>query len=181
MWQAQLRALSFVLTTLCGAAVACAGEAPHALTLSSPAFKSGAAIPAQCSCDGADQSPALSWRGAPAGAQRFALIVDDPDAPAGTWVHWVVYDLPADTAELPAGVAKDATLPNGAAQGVNDFHRVGYNGPCPPPGKAHRYVFTLYALDGPTGLQPRATKADVLRAITGHVLAHGELRGTYKH
>ena len=113
--------------------------------------------------------------------KSFALIVDDPDAPAGTWVHWVVYDLPVETTGLSAGVARDDTLPNGGKQGVNDFHKVGYNGPCPPPGAPHRYFFKLYALDAPTGLRPRAAKAEVLGAIAGHVLAHAELIGTYKH
>jgi Raf kinase inhibitor-like YbhB/YbcL family protein len=151
-----------------------------ALSLSSSAFAAGAEIPKQYTCDGADASPALSWRGAPAGTKAFALIVDDPDAPVGTWVHWVLYDVPADTTELADGGPRDATLPSGAKQGVNDFRKSGYGGPCPPPGKPHRYVFTLYALDAPTGLKPGARKADLLRAIQGHVLAQAELTGTYK-
>ena len=151
-----------------------------ALSLSSSAFAAGAEIPEQYTCEGADASPALSWRGAPAGTKAFALIADDPDAPVGTWVHWVLYDVPADTTELAKGVPTDATLRTGAKQGVNDFRKTGYGGPCPPPGKPHRYVFTLYALDAPTGLKPGARKADVLRAIQGHVLAQTELIGTYK-
>lgn len=151
-----------------------------AFSLSSSAFAAGAEIPEQYTCEGADASPALSWRGAPAGTKAFALIADDPDAPVGTWVHWVLYDVPADTTELAKGVPTDATLRTGAKQGVNDFRKTGYGGPCPPPGKPHRYVFTLYALDAPTGLKPGARKADVLRAIQGHVLAQTELIGTYK-
>lgn len=151
-----------------------------AFTLSSSAFKAGAEIPRQHSCDGADLSPALSWSGAPAGTKSFVLIVDDPDAPVGTWVHWVLYDLPSTATELPQGVPNDETLASGAKHGVNDFRKTGYGGPCPPPGKPHRYFFKLYALDAPTNLKPHATKAQVLRAIEGHVLGQAELMGTYK-
>ncbi len=151
-----------------------------AFTLSSPAFNPGAEIPKQFTCEGADVSPPLSWSGFPSRTKGFALIADDPDAPVGTWVHWVLYDLPADTTQLPPAVPTDETLRSGAQQGVNDFRKVGYGGPCPPPGKPHRYFFKLYALDAPTGLKPRATKAQVLRAIEGHTLAQAELSGTYK-
>ena len=151
-----------------------------ALTLSSSAFKPGGEIPRQYTCEGADQSPALTWSGAPAGTKSFALIADDPDAPVGTWVHWVAYDLPGDATGLPQGVPAKETLAGNGRQGVNDFRKVGYGGPCPPPGKAHRYFFRLYALDAPTNLPARATKAEVLRAIEGHVLAQAELMGTYK-
>lgn len=156
-----------------------AGDVATSFTLSSPAFSSGAPIPKEHTCDGADRSPPLNWKAVPAGAKGFALIVDDPDAPAGTWVHWVIYNLPADAAQLGLAVPKDDTLANGAQQGLNDFRRVGYAGPCPPPGKPHRYFFKLYALDSSVALKARATKADVLRAIEGHVLAHTELVGTY--
>jgi Raf kinase inhibitor-like YbhB/YbcL family protein len=149
-------------------------------TVSSPAFTAGAEIPKQHTCDGADLSPALSWSEAPPGTKAFVLIADDPDAPVGTWVHWVLYDVPAGATELAQGLPKDDRLPNGAKNGVNDFRKPGYGGPCPPPGKPHRYFFKLYALDAPTSLQPRATKAEVLRAIEGHVLAQAELMGTYK-
>jgi Raf kinase inhibitor-like YbhB/YbcL family protein len=151
-----------------------------ALTLSSSAFKPGGEIPRQYTCEGADQSPALTWSGAPAGTKSFALIADDPDAPVGTWVHWVVYDLPGDATELPQGVPPKDTVTGDGKQGVNDFRKVGYGGPCPPPGKPHRYFFKLYALDAPTQLQARATKAEVLHAIEGHVLAQAEVMGTYK-
>ena len=151
-----------------------------AFSLSSSAFQPGTEIPKQYTCAGADQSPALTWVDAPKGTKSFALIVDDPDAPVGTWVHWVLYDLPADTMQLPQGVAAEETLASGAKHGVNDFRRVGYGGPCPPPGKPHRYFFKLYALDAATNLKPRASKADVLRAVEGHVLGQAELMGTYK-
>jgi Raf kinase inhibitor-like YbhB/YbcL family protein len=151
-----------------------------AFTLSSAAFKPGGAIPTSHTCDGADRSPTLSWNGAPAGTKGFALIMDDPDAPVGTWVHWVLYEIPASATDLPQGVPADDTLASGAKQGINDFRKTGYGGPCPPPGKAHRYFFKLYALDAPTSLKARATKAEVLRAIEGHVLAEAELMGTYK-
>lgn len=150
------------------------------MTLSSSAFKTGAEIPRRHTCEGADLSPALAWDGAPAGTKGFALIADDPDAPVGTWVHWVVYDLPADTSKLPEGLPTTDTLSGGGKQGINDFRKTGYGGPCPPPGKPHRYFFKLYALDAPTNLKPRATKADVLRATEGHVLAQAELMGTYE-
>lgn len=151
-----------------------------AFILSSPSFAAGGEIPQPHSCTGADQSPALSWQEAPPGTKCFALLVDDPDAPAGTWVHWVLYDLPGDATQLPQAVPTTETLASGARQGMNDFRKVGYSGPCPPPGKPHRYLFKLYALDAPTKLEPRATKGDVMRAIEGHVLAHAELMGTYK-
>lgn len=151
--------------------------------LTSPAFKGGAAIPAKHSCDGEDASPELRWSGAPAGTKSFALIMDDPDAPPGTWVHWVLYDLPASTKTLPRGVAKTEAGPDGSRQGacwgVDSFDRVGYHGPCPPPGAPHRYFFTLYALDARLGLKPRATKAEVQAAMRGRVLGTAELMGLY--
>lgn len=151
-----------------------------AFTLSSAAFAAGGEIPKLHTCEGADQSPALSWRDVPPAAKAFALIVDDPDAPVGTWVHWVLYDLPGSAVQLPQAVPATETLAGGGNQGLNDFRKVGYGGPCPPPGKPHRYFFKLYALDGPTNLKPRASKAEVLRAIEGHVVATAELIGTYK-
>jgi len=156
------------------------GGAAMALTLTSTAFQAGAEIPSRHTCEGKDRSPALNWTGAPAGTKSYALIADDPDAPVGTWVHWVVYDLPADATELAEGLPTSDILPGGGKQGKNDFRKIGYGGPCPPPGKPHRYFFKLYALDAPTNLKPRATKADVLAAIEGHVLAQAELMGTYR-
>lgn len=151
-----------------------------AMELKSSAFQSGAEIPRKYTCDGADVSPPLGWENAPAGTKAFALIADDPDAPVGTWVHWVIYDLPAETKELTEGVKPNETLPNGTKQGMNDFRKIGYGGPCPPPGPAHRYYFKLYALDAPTGLKPRATKQQLLDAMKGHILAEAELMGRYK-
>ena len=153
---------------------------PTMITLTSSAFSGGKPIPTKYTCDGADVSPPLQWRGVPEGAKSLALICDDPDAPAGTWVHWVLYDLPATTTELAEKAPTTDTLTTGAKQGVNDFKRTGYGGPCPPPGKPHRYFFKLYALDTTTALKPRASKDDVLRAMKGHVLAEGELMGTYQ-
>src|SRR5437016_12729624 len=151
-----------------------------AFTLASAACREGAAIPAKYTCDGVDVSPALAWSGAPAGTRGFAFIVDDPDAPAGTWVHWVLYNLPAGVSELPENIAKVESLDlDGARQGRNDFRRPGYGGPCPPPGPPHRYFFTLYALDAPLKLKAGAQKRDVEAAMEGHVLATAQLMGTY--
>ena len=149
------------------------------LQISSTAFTAGEAIPRKFACDGPDVSPQLKWNDPPANTQAFALIMDDPDAPSGTWVHWVLYDLPANARELSEGVAKQEQLSSGARQGRNDFGKIGYGGPCPPPGKPHRYFFKLYALDAKLGLKAGATKADVERAMKGHILAQGELVGKY--
>ena len=151
-----------------------------AFSLTSTAFTEGSAVPPKYTCDGADVSPPLAWSDAPPGTASFALIADDPDAPAGTWVHWVLYNLPATTAELPENVAKVETLDlGGAHQGRNDFQRSGYGGPCPPPGPAHRYVFKLYALDARLQLRPAAQKKDVEAAMQGHALGMAQLLGTY--
>jgi Raf kinase inhibitor-like YbhB/YbcL family protein len=150
------------------------------LQLTTPAFKPGAHIPAQYTCDGSDRSPALNWSAPPEGTQSFVLIMDDPDAPGRTWVHWVLYDLPGTERDLPEGVAPKGTLPSGARQGLNDFRRTGYGGPCPPPGPAHRYYFRLYALDTELHLEAGATRAQIEHQIRGHVLAHAELMGQYR-
>lgn len=150
------------------------------LTVNSSAFREGQPIPAKYTCQGEDVSPPLEWSVPPEGTQSLALICDDPDAPVGTWVHWVLYGLPPGTRNLPEHVPARETLPDGSRQGVNDFRRVGYGGPCPPPGKAHRYYFKVYALDTSVALPPRATKAQLLQAITGHILAEGQLMGTYQ-
>ena len=150
------------------------------MKLTSMAFADGQPIPMKYTCDGVDVSPPLQWSEISPGAKSYALICDDPDAPVGTWVHWVIYGLPATTRELPEMVATTDVLPDGATQGLNDFHRVGYGGPCPPPGKPHRYFFKLYALDTELAMRPRATKQDLLRAMAGHVLAEAQLMGTYQ-
>ena len=149
------------------------------MKMSSASFSAGEMIPKKFSCDGLDVSPKLSWTEPPAKTQSFALIMDDPDAPAGTWVHWVLFDLPADTRELAEGVAKQEQLANGARQGRNDFGKIGYGGPCPPPGNAHRYFFKLYALNAKLNLKAGATKADAEGVMKGHILAHAELIGKY--
>ena len=148
--------------------------------LSSSAFRNGERIQKQYSCEGANVSPPLAWSEPPEGTQSLALTVDDPDAPRGTWVHWVLYNLLPHTQGLPEHVPQDVTLPNGALQGVNDFGQVGYGGPCPPPGAPHRYVFTLYALDAKIQLPPRATKAQFEQAMQGHLLAQARLIGRYQ-
>ncbi|MCS7337824.1 MAG: YbhB/YbcL family Raf kinase inhibitor-like protein [Verrucomicrobiae bacterium] len=150
------------------------------IQVTSPAFQDGKPIPSKYTCDGEDVSPPLNWTNVPPEAKSLVLISDDPDAPVGTWVHWVLYDLPPTTAGLSEGVPKSSELPNGAKQGINDFRRIGYGGPCPPPGKPHRYYFKLYALDTMLGLKPGATKAEVEKAMKGHILAQGQLMGTYQ-
>ncbi len=156
-------------------------EVIMALLLTSGAFQAGASIPSRFSCEGADVSPALAWSGTPSGTAAFALVVDDPDAPAGTWVHWVLFNLPGTLTSLPEGVEKtDAPKGlGGALQGKNDFRRVGYGGPCPPPGRAHRYFFRLYALDAALPLRAGADRRSVDAAMRGHVLAETTLMGTY--
>lgn len=155
------------------------GEA-MAFRIESPAFRAQGKIPKKYTCDGTDVSPPLAWKEAPQGAKSFALISDDPDAPVGAWVHWVIYDIPSNAQELQEGVPKTERLSNSAKQGMTDFRRVGYGGPCPPAGKPHRYFFKLYALDTPLDLPPKATKADLLMAMNGHVLAQAELVGLYQ-
>ena len=150
-----------------------------ALELTSTAFQEGATIPERFTGDGRNVSPPLKWQNVPAGTRTLALICEDPDAPRGTFTHWVVFNLPAESRELSEGVPAEATLPNGTAQGTNDFGKVGYGGPSPPPGKPHRYFFKLYALDHPLELQPGATKAQLLAAMKGHVLGEAQLMGTY--
>jgi Raf kinase inhibitor-like YbhB/YbcL family protein len=148
------------------------------IKLTSAAFNEGEMIPKQYTCDGANISPPLSWLGVPANAKTIALICDDPDAPGKTWVHWVVYDLPAATNSLPENVTKEPKL-DGGKQGTTDFKKIGYGGPCPPSG-THRYFFKLYALDFATPLNAGATKDQLLQAIEGHIVAQGQLMGTYK-
>jgi len=150
-----------------------------AITVTSSAFTEGALIPKKYTCDAEDISPDLKWSGVPQDARSLALICDDPDAPVGTWVHWVLFNIPADVAALPAGVPADATLKNGAHHGRNDFRKLGYGGPCPP-GGTHRYYFKLYALDTVLNLESGSTKAQLLAAIKGHILAEGQLMGKYR-
>jgi len=147
--------------------------------ISSSSFSNGADIPQKYTCDGADSSPALSWTQPPAGTQTFALIANDPDAPVGDWTHWVLFDLPGSATSLPEGVAKTGEIPGGGRQGLNDFRKAGYGGPCPPPGKPHRYFFRLYALDRALGLNPGGSRAQVEAAMKGHILGQAEWMGKY--
>jgi Raf kinase inhibitor-like YbhB/YbcL family protein len=149
------------------------------LTLTSAAFQDGGAIPSAYTCDGRDLSPPLAWSDPPADTKSFALISDDPDAPMGTWVHWVAYHLAPSMRQLSEGVPRDQELPDGTRQGMTDFGRIGYGGPCPPSG-THRYFFKLYALDTMLALPPGATKSQLEEAMNGHVLAQAQLMGTYR-
>jgi len=172
-----MRFLPFIaLLLLSFAAVSGSGK----MTLKSAGFPEGAPIPKIYTCDGEDLSPELEWTGAPDGTRSFALICDDPDAPIGTWVHWVIYNIPKERSSLQKGLPKLVRLDGGLLQGLNSWPRTGYNGPCPPPGKPHRYFFKLYALDTVLDLKENATKEKLLEAMKGRILAEAELMGTYK-
>jgi Raf kinase inhibitor-like YbhB/YbcL family protein len=149
------------------------------MQLSSSAFREGDNVPVKHTADGPNVSPPLAWTGAPGNTQSFALICDDPDAPRGTWVHWVLFNLPADATSLPEGVRAHDTLASGAHQGKNDFGKVGYGGPSPPRGKPHRYFFRLYALDAALNLPAGCSRADLDAALQGHLLASAQLMGKY--
>jgi Raf kinase inhibitor-like YbhB/YbcL family protein len=148
------------------------------MKLTSPAFAANAPIPIKFTCKGEDLSPALDWGDPPADARSFALLMDDPDAPMGTWVHWVLFNLPASTRSLPEGVSPDKNLKDGSIQGLTSAHSTGYHGPCPPSG-THRYFFKLYALDITLALDSSADKSALLEAMEGHILAQTELMGTF--
>lgn len=184
----------FILGTLALAVTACGSHqeaanrdpleptAPSTLTVTSPSFTSNAAIPADHTCEGADVAPPLAWTGAPAATKSFALVVDDPDAPdpnapKKTWVHWLLLNIPGSTTVLPPGAG--LSPPPGAINGNNDWSKPAWGGPCPPIGK-HRYFFKVYALDAENLGKPGMTKTELLQAIAGHVLAKGELVGTYQ-
>jgi Raf kinase inhibitor-like YbhB/YbcL family protein len=148
------------------------------MNLTSSAFTHGAMIPKKYTCDGRDISPPLSWSDPPEKTESFALIMDDPDAPMGTWVHWVIYNIPATARGLSEGVPTDAELPDGSRQGRNSWHRIGYGGPCPPSG-THRYFFKLYALDTKLNLASGVTKEELFQAMAGHIVTQAELMGRY--
>ncbi len=147
--------------------------------LSSPSFSNGGAIDKKFTCDAADVSPQLNWTEPPNGTKSLALLVDDPDAPIGNWNHWTMWNIPASSRSLAEGVARNARLQGGSEQGMNDFHKTGYNGPCPPPGKPHRYYFKLYALDATLRLKAGATRKDLEAAMKGHILEQAEWMGRY--
>lgn len=149
------------------------------ITITSTAFKEGEMIPGKYTCDGENISPPLVLAGIPTGAKSLALISDDPDAPRGTWVHWVLFNLPGNLKELSENIPQRSTLSNGARQGMNDSRELGYGGPCPPSG-THRYFFKIYALDIMLALESGATKPQLLKAMEGHVLGEGQLMGKYK-
>ena len=155
---------------------------PHTkveIKLTSTAFEEGGMIPEKYTCDGPDISPAMKWSGVPETAQSVAIIMDDPDAPVGTWVHWVLYNLPPTIDNLPGNLPALERLANGERQGMSDFKRLGYGGPCPP-GGTHRYFFKIYALDTMLPLEGKVTKAQVEKAMEGHIVAQGQLMGRYK-
>ena len=147
--------------------------------LTTTAFSVGGEIPKKFTCDGPDLSPALAWSGVPVGTQSLAMIADDPDAPVGTWTHWVIWNIPAKLTGLAENMLKTETLADGIRQGRNDFPRIGYGGPCPPPGKPHRYFFRLYALDRVLDLKAGSSRAELERAMSGHVLGQAEVMGKY--
>ena len=153
-------------------------EGGRKMKITSSAFTEGNVIPAKYTCDGQNVSPPLEWQDVPAGTKTFALISDDPDAPVGTWVHWVAFNIPSNVTKLAENVKPEQEFTNGMRQGINDGHKIGYGGPCPP-GGTHRYYFKLYALDTTLEMRPGATKAQVLSAMKGHVLAEAQLMGKY--
>ena len=149
------------------------------MQITSSAFTEGTMIPAKYTCDGQDISPPLEWKISPAGTNSFTLITDDPDAPMGTWVHWVAYNIPSNTTELDENVKPEQEFKSGMRQGSNSWPKIGYGGPCPPSG-THRYYFKLYALDVILDIKPGATKEQVLQSMKGHVIAEAQLMGKYK-
>jgi Raf kinase inhibitor-like YbhB/YbcL family protein len=151
------------------------------MQVSSTSFAEGETIPKDFTADGKDVSPQLAWSGAPNTTQSFAVICDDPDAPRGNWVHWVLFNLPASRTDLPQAVPPEKETLGGARQGSNSFKKIGYGGPNPPPGKPHRYIFTVYALDSQLNVNAGADKAEVVAAMKGHVLAEGKLMGKFAH
>ncbi len=144
------------------------------------AFAMGAAIPLKYAGGGDNLSPPLSWSQVPAGTRSIAILCDDPDTPVGDWVHWVLFNLAPETVKLEAGMHRQAHLASGAVQGLNDYHRTGYDGPWPPPGKPHRYFFKVFALDSKLTIPATARKTDLVKAIQGHILAQGQLIGTFQ-
>lgn len=180
VWAVVCVAATMAILLEASAQTAAKGASGMAFTVKISDFANSADIPPQFTCNGEDRSPALEWSGAPTGTKSFAMIVDDPDAPVGTWVHWVVFNIPGSSHALPSGVEKNEQLSDGTRQGANDFQKVGYNGPCPPPGKPHRYFFKLYALNDQLTLGTGATKSAVEKAMEGHILGKAEWMGRFR-
>ena len=162
----------------CGSAAGLSAEWVATFPLTSTAFTSGGAMPIKYSCNGENVSPPLAWTEPPAGTQSFALIVEDPDVPSGTWTHWALYNIPASTSSLPEAVPSEEQLADGSQQGINSGKAIGYQGPCPPSG-THRYFFKLYALDTTLDLPSGATSKELVKAMGGHILGYAELMGIY--
>ncbi len=156
-------------------------DAVMTIVISSTAFKEGDRIPVKYTCDGQDISPALVWDGPPQQTEAFVLMVDDPDAPGGVFTHWIIFNIPANIHQFGEGVPIQEQLESGALQGKNNFGKIGYRGPCPPSGSSHRYRFTIYALDQRLNLKAGVSKKQVIDAMQGHILAQGQLTGTYQH
>jgi Raf kinase inhibitor-like YbhB/YbcL family protein len=176
--------VSFSILLAAGLAQA-APKKRKGMQFASSSFQDGGSIPAKFTCKGDNVSPELKWNKPPAGTKYFAVLCEDPDAPMKTWIHWVIYDIPAkmdrldNTFQLLEGFPRAEKMTNGILQGINDFGRIGWDGPCPPSG-IHRYYFKLYALDAPTGLKAGANKEQLLRAIKGHVLSETQIMGTFQ-
>jgi Raf kinase inhibitor-like YbhB/YbcL family protein len=153
---------------------------PNQILVTSTAFTDGSPIPAKFSCQGKNVSPPLEWTALPQGIRSAAILCEDPDAPGGTFTHWVLYDIPPTVKRLTENTPKLEVLPNSAKQGLNDFEQTGYGGPCPPPGKPHRYYFRIFALDLESPLKPATKRDELLRIVKGHVLGEGKLMGTFK-
>lgn len=166
------------LTCTASSQACAAAKGGRPMEIRSSAFEQGGMIPSKYTCKGNNISPPLSWKGAPEGTKSIALIADDPDAARGTWVHWVYFDIPNQVSHLSEDISKGKKPDRGGTQGMNDFHNVGYDGPCPPSG-THRYHFKIYALDTVLGLRPGASKKELLKAMEGHVLSEGALMGKF--
>jgi Raf kinase inhibitor-like YbhB/YbcL family protein len=180
LWMTLLTVIAMATVSCTPSEPALPDEGEMTLSLSSPVFQEGEDIPIEYTCDGQDISPPLTWSEPPLETQSFALIMDDPDATGGVFTHWLLFNLPADNRELTEAVPPDNALVSGALQGKNSFGKIGYGNPCPPPGPAHHYRFTIYALDQPLDLMAGASRKQVIDAITGHILAQGQLIGMYQ-
>ena len=174
-----LHAVLAILTASCGESVTEKGRKTMEISVKCPVFKDGEMIPSRYTCDGVNVSPPITWSDPPESTKSLALICDDPDAPMGTWVHWVVYNIAPNQAGFGENVPTGSRTPDGAVQGVTDFGTEGYGGPCPPSG-THRYYFKVYALDMELSINGQATKKQVVDAMKGHILAQGQIMGRYK-